>query len=269
MAQGKKSVIIYADWIDKFEELEDDEAGRLIKHFFRYVNDLNPIAPDRITKLSFLDIEKSLKRDLVKWEERAERSRTNGLKGGRPTNLKEPEKTQQVISEPKKPDNVNANANANDNDNVSDNVILLKKETKEITHVSSPPAIPPAPNIDFEKLKKFFNDNRGGLPELKILTDSRKTRLKNLEKKYGKELIQIVIEKTRDSDFLQGNTEKGWKASFDWITNPTNFIKIAEDNYLNGNNGKSRPKPTGEKTNAEIFNDGMQSRWAKDIRFKL
>jgi hypothetical protein len=34
------------------KELEDDEAGRL-KHFFRYVNDLNPEYPDRTTKLMF------------------------------------------------------------------------------------------------------------------------------------------------------------------------------------------------------------------------
>jgi hypothetical protein len=29
MAENKKSVLVYADWLDKFEELEDDEAGRL------------------------------------------------------------------------------------------------------------------------------------------------------------------------------------------------------------------------------------------------
>lgn len=68
MAENKNSILVYADWIKKFEALEDDEAGRLIKHFFRYVNDLNPVAPDRITQLSFIDIEQSLKRDLKKWE---------------------------------------------------------------------------------------------------------------------------------------------------------------------------------------------------------
>lgn len=68
MAEGKNAIIVYADWKKKFESLTDDEAGRLIKHFFRYVNDENPVAPDRITELSFIDIEQSLKRDLKKWE---------------------------------------------------------------------------------------------------------------------------------------------------------------------------------------------------------
>lgn len=108
MAEGKKGIIVYADWMKKFESLDDGEAGRLIKHFFRFVNDLNPVAPDRITELSFIDIEHSLKRDLAKWENKADRSRENGKLGGRPAK-EEPTITQQVILEPKEPVTVNGN----------------------------------------------------------------------------------------------------------------------------------------------------------------
>lgn len=66
MAKDKKSVLVYADWITTFEELEDDEAGRLIKHFFRYINDQDPEPPDRLTKLVFENIKAQLKRDLIK-----------------------------------------------------------------------------------------------------------------------------------------------------------------------------------------------------------
>ena len=92
MADNKKSIVVYADWIDKFEELEDDEAGRLIKHFFRYVNDLNPDYPDRTTKLMFIDIKNTLKRDLGKWEEkspqRIEKARAAGLASAEARKLK-------------------------------------------------------------------------------------------------------------------------------------------------------------------------------------
>lgn len=81
MAQDKNSILVYADWIKKFEALEDAEAGKLIKHFFRYVNDQNPVAPDRITELLFIDMEVTLKRDLKKWDaERHQRSEA-GKKG--------------------------------------------------------------------------------------------------------------------------------------------------------------------------------------------
>jgi hypothetical protein len=92
MAENKKSIIVYADWIDKFEELEDEEAGRLIKHFFRYVNDLNPEYPDRTTKLMFIDIKATLKRDLTKWEDkspqRIEKARLAGLASAEARKLK-------------------------------------------------------------------------------------------------------------------------------------------------------------------------------------
>jgi hypothetical protein len=107
MAKDKKSFVAYCDWLESFEELTDEEAGKLAKHLFRYVNDLNPEAPDKITKMCFIPIKQSLKRDLVKYEERADRARENGAKGGRPKT----QKTQLVISEPKKPDNVNVSVN--------------------------------------------------------------------------------------------------------------------------------------------------------------
>lgn len=131
MAENKKAIIIYADWMEKFEALSDDEAGRLIKHFFKYVNDLNPEYPDRITEIAFIDIKNTLKRDLDKWEKRAENSRLNGQKGGRPTNPLKPKETHRVISEPKKPVSVSVNGIVIGN--VSDNKDeLLKVRLSEI-----------------------------------------------------------------------------------------------------------------------------------------
>jgi hypothetical protein len=68
MADSKKSFILYCDIIHTFEELEDDEAGRLIKHLLRYVNDLDPVADDKLTKIAFEPIKQQLKRDLKEWD---------------------------------------------------------------------------------------------------------------------------------------------------------------------------------------------------------
>lgn len=96
---------------------------------------------------------------------------------------------------------------------------------------------PDQSKIDFNKLLVFFNNNRGLFPEVKKLSEVRKSRILNLSKTYGKESIQFVIEKARDSNFLQGDNKEAWIASFDWILKPANFLKILEDNYAN------RPKP--------------------------
>lgn len=121
MADGKKSFVLYCDQIHSFEALDDAEAGRLIKHIFRYVNDQNPEAPDRITTISFEPIKHQLKRDLKKWHGFIEKQRDNGSKGGRPKNpslTDETQKTQTLPTQPKKPANVNDNVNVNVNEEV-------------------------------------------------------------------------------------------------------------------------------------------------------
>ena len=103
MANGKKKIIIYADWMDSFNELTDEEAGKLIKHLFAYVNDKNPILNDRLLKMVWIPMQQTLKRDLKKWEQYIEKQTVNGAKGGRP---KKTQKTQAFFQKPKKADSV-------------------------------------------------------------------------------------------------------------------------------------------------------------------
>lgn len=68
MAENKKSVLLYCDIIHTVEEITDNQAGKLFKHYLRYINDMNPDAPDKLTKVLFEPIKQNLKRDLKKWE---------------------------------------------------------------------------------------------------------------------------------------------------------------------------------------------------------
>jgi len=79
MAKDKKTILVYADWINIFKKLSDEEAGRLIKHFFEYVNDLNPQAPDRLTDIIFEPIKQQLKRDLKSYEAICLKNRDNAF----------------------------------------------------------------------------------------------------------------------------------------------------------------------------------------------
>lgn len=81
MANGKKSFIMYTDYISTFEKLTDEEAGRLIKHILRYVNDKNPEPPDRLTEILFESIKMKLKIDLAEWEKTIEQKRIEGIIG--------------------------------------------------------------------------------------------------------------------------------------------------------------------------------------------
>ena len=55
MAENKKSFVAYTDWGEVFDNLEDDQAGKLVKHLFNYVRDLDPKA-DKLTELLFISI---------------------------------------------------------------------------------------------------------------------------------------------------------------------------------------------------------------------
>ncbi|MFN8962409.1 MAG: DUF6291 domain-containing protein [Betaproteobacteria bacterium] len=81
MAKDKKSVLLYCDLITTVEELDDVDAGLLFKHYLRYINDQNPEAPSKLIKIVFEPIKQSLKRDLKKWQEKAENRSIAGKAG--------------------------------------------------------------------------------------------------------------------------------------------------------------------------------------------
>jgi hypothetical protein len=146
--KGKKSFTVYCDWLDIFEAIPDEQAGQLIKHVLRYVNDQDPEPDNQIVALLFIQMKQTLKRDLQKWKERAERSRLNGLKGGRPVT----QKTQRVISKPRKPDTVTDTVTVitvTDTDTVTD----IKEKSKPKRSRFTPPHIEELKNYFFEKLQ--------------------------------------------------------------------------------------------------------------------
>lgn len=139
MAENKKSIIAYTDWGETFDSLTDEQAGKLAKHLFDYVRDKDPISDDPIVKIAFIHIEQTLKRDLKKYERRAENSRINGKKGGRPPEEKKPNKPNGLNDnpdEPRKPDSVSVsvsdsvNGSVSVNDNVNVNEITNKPIVK-------------------------------------------------------------------------------------------------------------------------------------------
>lgn len=80
---NKPAFQMYNKYIHQIEELTDEEAGKLMKHIFRYVNDLNPPdLEDRLLKIVFTNIKQDLKNDLEKYIGIVKQRKTNGSKGG-------------------------------------------------------------------------------------------------------------------------------------------------------------------------------------------
>lgn len=116
MAEGKRSFIIYSDWKELFETLEDSQCATLIRHIFKYVNDENPELSDQTLKPVWALIQPTLKRDLKKWQQQIEQRSEAGKRSAenRKRNSTTVDENQRAST-----DNVNVSVNVNDNVNVN------------------------------------------------------------------------------------------------------------------------------------------------------
>lgn len=165
MAEGKKSFVLYADYKHTFDLLTDEQAGKLIKHLLRYVNDENPEMDDILLKVAFEPIKRQLKRDLVDWETKREKrvaaGHVGGLKSGESRQKKQ---TKQMLQKESKSEQSQANeavnVNGNVNVTVNGNTNTIPSETWDGIKLKW--------KSDWRWIDKFCMDN-GNLDRLFIL----------------------------------------------------------------------------------------------------
>lgn len=76
--------------------------------------------------------------------------------------------------------------------------------------------------------------NESPLPKCLVLSTGRKTKLKaRLRDPFFLENWSRAIDLASLSKFCKGETERGWKASFDWFLQPDVVAKIVEGKYAN------------------------------------
>jgi hypothetical protein len=163
--QGKKSFVLYTDQREVFDELSDEDAGKLIKHIFSYVNDEDPITEDKLIKVAFLPIKTQLKRDLRIWDEKKEQRAEAGKKGG----LAKSSNAKQSVAKPSNATNSLANLAVNVNGNVNVNDInketLISLDEVEVEMSKEKPMHRPflsrmqeIYNLDEKKIKEAFKN---------------------------------------------------------------------------------------------------------------
>lgn len=135
----KKSFVFYTEYREHLEMLPPEQIGELMLALIDYqeTGEVPDLPKGSALAMCFSFIKKRMDKDNIKYEEKCERNRSNGKKGGRPTNqtvISETEENpnkpngfsenQMVISEtekkptePRKADNDNEYDNDNDCDN--------------------------------------------------------------------------------------------------------------------------------------------------------
>ena len=196
----KKSFILYQDYEDQLNLLSDQDAGILFKALFRYNKGLDVSLNGEI-RMAFAFIKATLDRDKKKYDARIERSRINGLKGGRPNNNATTSdtqnnpvgfsETQNNLTEPRKPDSDNVNVSDSVSVSVSDNVILSYDNKVILSNESVPLSdlldqIPLPENL-IEKAVSMWQAmaSETGVPKIERMTQRRKTKLQKRLKEIG------------------------------------------------------------------------------------
>ena len=244
------SFILYTSYYTLIEGLTDEQLGKLTRAIFLYARDGKIIKLDPVVRMAFGFIIDDIKRNKAKYEEKVERWRANGKKGGRPRKNQEDkqkpiglENNQEVSEITKQNQEVFSktlydNVYDNENDNVYDNNI----PSKEGLSISENPKVDPAKRcakIDFAAIKEYWNtkhDQSGSaMRRLTLMSGQRKSNVRARIREYGGDVQKVykAIDKAMASDFMNGKNGKGWVASFDWMMCPSNFPKVLEGNYDN------------------------------------
>jgi uncharacterized protein YdaU (DUF1376 family) len=153
----------------------------------------------------------------------------NGKKGGRPKNQEVAIKIEDEI----KPTD---NPPLSQNNPVPTQPLTTKPlTTKPLTNINTFVGNQ-TPNCPHEVIINLYNELLPELPGVKVITDKRKNILKARwredEKRQNIEFWERFFKYVRTSDFLMGKSG-AWQASFEWLVNSTNFVKVIEGNYEN------------------------------------
>jgi hypothetical protein len=102
--------------------------------------------------------------------------------------------------------------------------------------VSSNDDTPPVvekPALKPEHVVEAWNDlaERRGLPKVKALTGVRAKKLRSLIRAHPIEDFTEAISAIERSPFLLGQKDGGWRANFDFLLQPSSFVKLIEGNY--------------------------------------
>lgn len=196
---GKKSFVLYTESIEIFEALSDEDAGQLIKHIFRYVNDQNPETNNEIVKLMFISIKQYLKRDLVKWRQTSEIRSEIGKKGGIASGKKRKQKkANEAIGLNGKQNEANASKRT---DSVSDSVSDNERLKDNIDFKFFWDAYDK--KIDRPKCEKKWNK----LPEetqLKILSHIEIYKKATPDKQYRKNPLTYLNNESWENEIIEG-----------------------------------------------------------------
>lgn len=160
----RSSFLLYIDKREIVETLTDEQAGKVFKAIYKYVDSKEEVELDPVSNIVFVMFKQTLDKDEERYIGIVERNRNNGLKGGRPKKDKNPKKPVGNLENPNKPKKANTNNNTNINNNnkyfsnekLNDVFLDFLEVRKKLRAVNSERAI----NNLIKKLSNYDDDTK-------------------------------------------------------------------------------------------------------------
>lgn len=98
-----------------------------------------------------------------------------------------------------------------------------------------------------QQIADLYNEVCTSFPRLRVLSNARKKAIKARLRIYTIDDFRELFERAENSNFLKGNNERNWSATFDWLIKDSNMAKVLDGNY-NDNDymPKSEEEPAEE-----------------------
>ena len=239
---AKKAFVLYPDQWPALSNLSAQKLGLLFEAIFRTLRGEHgaTLKLDGKVKLAYDFMMNQINLDHEKWE------RSKALHAERQKRYREKHKVTSRDVSPIKDVDVDADVDADaDVDGTNSSVVSVEKEsslaaTKEISDKSAnfDEAAARLSKVDDEGWQRnfvyVFNElvKDSNIPPIKRLSKLRLEKLRVLLKDFMTKDIATVCQKAAASNFLNyGGTKHKFQATFDWLIEPENFLRVLEGTY--------------------------------------
>ena len=216
---------VYFSYEEPLKSLTYEQIGKIFMAMFQYEKTKEKPELDPVSDMAFYFIRSQMDRDQQAYEEKCERSRQNGMKGGRPRKTQKSERfleNQTVFLETQK----------SQGEGEGEGKGKGKGEGEEYIKKDISNEISQKDRFPYQEITDLYNRICTELPAYVKLSESRKKEIRaRLASGYTVEDFKTLFQKTKESSFLTGGNNRNWIAGFDWLIRDGNMAKVLEGNY--------------------------------------
>ena len=206
---------VYFSYEEPLKSLTYEQIGKIFMAMFQYEKTKEKPELDQVSDMAFYFIRSQMDRDRQTYEEKCERSRQNGMKGGRPR------KTQGLLENPTVfPETQKTQG---EGEGEGEGEYIKKDISNEISQKD---------RLPYKEITDLYNQICTELPSCVKLSESRKKAIRaRLSSGYTIDDFKTLFQKTKESSFLTGGNNRNWIAGFDWLIKDNNMAKVLEGTY--------------------------------------